>query len=332
MENKEQAREIILRDIWEARKRVMSIVQKSPLIYSPALSEFTGASVHLKLENLNVSGSFKIRGAANKMLRLRPEVLRRGVTTFSTGNFGMSVAYLARKLGIKAVICLSHRVPSAKVEALRQTGAEIDIYGESQDDAERRCYQLQREQGYTAIHPFDDPHVIAGQGTIGLELLEELPKLDTVIGGLSGGGLHSGLGIALKSADPGIQVIGISTMQGATMYESIKQGKPVLGEEQDTLADSLLGGIGMNNRYTFKLVQQYVDEITLVSEDEIAEGMAFMLDQHRMIIEGAAAAGIGAILNRKVPLGKEIVIVITGSSVNPAVVLDLMNKVKTIPG
>lgn len=325
-------RPVELRDIWKARESISPIVKKSPLIYSPGLSEFAGTSVHLKLENLNVSDSFKIRGAANKILSLTPDQQKRGVTTFSTGNFGMSVAYIARQLGIKAIICISKRVPKAKVDALQSSGAQIEIYGESQDDAKQRSYELEKEHGLTVIHPFDDPHIIAGQGTIGLELLEDLPEVDTVIGGLSGGGLHSGLGVALKSTDPGIQVIGVSTARGATMYESIRKGKPVKVEEKDTLADSLLGGIGIENNYTFDMVQQYVDNIILLNEDEIAQGMAFMLDKHRMIIEGAAASGIGAILKNKIRLGSHIVVIISGCSVDTATILGIMDRYgSTIP-
>ncbi|ASK62699.1 hydroxyectoine utilization dehydratase EutB [Virgibacillus phasianinus] len=315
-----------LREIWMARTRISSVTQKTPLLYSAELSEIAGTSVSLKLENLNVSGSFKIRGAANKILSLTSEEREHGVTTFSTGNFGMSVAYIAKKLGIDATICISKRVPKAKVDALHQSGAQIEIYGDSQDEAEQRSYQLEKEQGITVIHPFDDPFIIAGQGTIGLELLEDLPEIDTVIGGLSGGGLHSGLGVALKKTDPAIRVIGMSTAKGATMYESIQAGRPIQVEEHDTLADSLLGGIGLNNRYTFDMVQQYVNEISLIDEDEIAKGMAFMLDKHRMAIEGAAASGIGAILNKKVQLGSSVAVIISGSSVDTSVVLDIANR------
>ncbi|OZU88108.1 hydroxyectoine utilization dehydratase EutB [Virgibacillus indicus] len=316
---------VVLRDIWKAKKRIAPFVPKSPLLYSEKLSEITGSSVYLKLENLNPSGSFKIRGAANKILSLTPEEQQKGVTTFSTGNFGMSVAYISNKLGINATVCISKRVPKAKVEVLERSGAQIEIHGESQDDAEKRCYELEKE-GLTVIHPFDDPHVIAGQGTIGLEILEDLPEADTVIGGLSGGGLHSGLGVALKENDPEIQVVGISTARGAAMYESIRAGKPVIVKEQDTLADSLLGGIGINNQYTFEMVQHYVDKIILLEESAIADGMVFMLDKHRMIIEGAAASGIGAILTNKVQLGSQVVIVISGSSVDTSVLLDLANE------
>ncbi|MBM7600701.1 threonine dehydratase [Virgibacillus halotolerans] len=314
---------IVLCDIYAARKRIASFVSKTPLIYSRALSKIAHTAVHLKLENLHITDSFKLRGAANKMLSLTAEERRLGVTTFSTGNFGMSVAYLANQLKLKAVICISERVPKAKVEALKRTGVSLEISGISQDDAEKRCYELEEEQGLTVIHPFDDPDVIAGQGTIGLELMEDLPETDTVIGGLSGGGLHSGLGIALKSADPNLKLIGVSTPQGAAMYESIKQGGPVTVKEQDTLADSLLGGIGLHNRYTFDMIQRYVNEIVLLNEQEIAQGMLFMLNKHRMIIEGAAASGIGALLNQKVSVGSHVVIIISGCSVDPSVLFKL---------
>lgn len=314
---------VILRDIYAARERIAPFVSKTPLIYSESLSEIVDTAVYLKLENLHITDSFKLRGAANKMLSLTTAQRKQGVTTFSTGNFGMSVAYLATQLNIRAVICVSERVPKVKLDALKRTGVQLEVSGKSQDDAEKHCYGLEQAHGLTVIHPFDDPYVIAGQGTIGLELLEDLPEIDTVIGGLSGGGLHSGLGVALKAADPKLQLIGISTAQGATMYESIRQGKPAMVKEQDTLADSLLGGIGLHNRYTFDMVQQYVDDIILLNEQAIAQGMLFMLEKHRMVIEGAAASGIGAILKQKVSLGSRVVIIISGCSVDPSVLLHL---------
>lgn len=319
-----------LKDIWLAKKRISQFVPKSPLIYSPALSEVAGASVYLKLENMNPSGSFKIRGAANKILSLSEEERNKGITTFSTGNFGMSVAYVAKKLGIDATICISKRVPNGKVEALQNSGATVEVYGESQDDAEARSYELEREDGLTVIHPFDDPYIIAGQGTIGLELFENLPEVNTVIGGLSGGGLHSGLGIALKETNPRIRLVGLSTAKGAAMYESIQAGKPVQIEENDTLADSLLGGIGTENQYTFPLVQQYVDELLLMNEQEFADGMSFMLDKHKMIIEGAAASGIGALLHQKIKPGSQVAVIVTGSSVDTSVIQKIMKQSKNM--
>src|SRR5690625_5087524 len=313
---------IELRDVWQAKQRIKPIIESSPLIYSRSLSERTQSDIYLKLENLNVSASFKVRGAANKILHLSKEERARGVITFSTGNFGLSVAYVAKRLGIKAVICISKRVPREKVDLLRQSGAEIIIKGESQDEAERECYK--REQ-YTVIHPFDDTDVIAGQGTIGLEILEDLPEVDTVIGGLSGGGLHSGLGLVLKKSSTSIKLIGISTEAGPTMYNSIQAGKPVVVAEEDTLADSLLGGIGRNNRYTFSMVNQFVDDIILVNETTIANGMRFMLQEQKMVIEGAAGAGVGAVLAGNLKLGGTNVLLITGGQVDPYIVMKLQN-------
>ena len=312
-----------IRDIWEARKQISSVVKRTPLIYSPALSEITDAHVYLKLENLHETGAFKVRGAANKILSLTPEQQKRGVTTYSTGNHGLSVAYVARRLGIRAVICVSERVPQAKINAIRKSGAQLEIYGQGQDDAGVRCFQLQEEQGLTVIEPFDDPHIIAGQGTIGLELMEDLPKIDAVFAGLSGGGLISGLGLALKSTDPDIKVYGVSMEHGAVMYESLKAGRPIALEEQDTLADSLLGGIGLNNRYTFQMVKQYMDKAFLIPEDAIAEGLAYLLKNHRMVVEGAAVVGIGALLRKKIITpGSHIAIVISGCNVDLAAHLE----------
>lgn len=306
-----------MHDVWAARKRISSLVSKTPLIKSLMLSEETGASVFLKLETVHQTGSFKIRGAVNKVLSLTPEEQRRGIATFSTGNHGLAVAYVAQRLGIPAVVCVSERVPPVKVEALRRLGASVRVYGQSQDDAEAYCYQLEKEQGLTVVKPFDDPWVIAGQGTIGLELLEDLPEIDTAIVPLSGGGLLAGIAMALKSNDPAIRVVGVSTARCAAMYESLRAGRPVVVPEEDRLADALLGGIGQDNRYTFRMVKEYVDEVALVSEEEIAEGMAYLFRRHRLVVEGAAATGVAALVHRKVaPPGSNIAIIISGNNVD----------------
>jgi len=313
------------KDIWKAKKRIFPYVQKTPLIYSPALSEITDATIYLKLENLHSTDSFKIRGAANKLLSLTEEEKGKGVTTFSTGNFGRSVAYMANKLGIASTICISNRVTEAKVSALEKTGAKIEITGESQDEAEQCCRELERKHGLTVVHPFDDPYIIAGNGTIGLEILEELPEVNMVVAGLSGGGLLTGVGIAMKSADRDVMITGVSAKSGAAMYESIQAGKPVMVKEENSLADSLLGGIGLENRYTFELIKKYADDIVLAKEEEIANGIGFMQDEHRMAAEGAAAAGIGAMLHGKITSGSNTVIIISGCSINTDVLLDVTN-------
>lgn len=314
-----------INDIWDARKRISQIINRTPLIQSTILSEKVNRNVYLKLENVHEVGAFKVRGAANKILSLSQEERKRGVATYSTGNHGMAVAYVAKKLGIDAVVCISNRVPKAKVDSLKRLGAQIEIVGDSQDEAGVRCYELENEKGLTVIEPFDDPHVIAGQGTIGLELLEDLPYIKDVIVPLSGGGLLSGIGLALKSNNRDIRVTGVSMERSAVMYESLKAGKPIILEESETLADSLLGGIGLDNQYTFQMVQQYMDNVVLIPEEEIAYSMAFMMDKHRMIMEGAAATGIAAVLGSKIPHQEgDIAVIISGQNVDLSILLTLI--------
>lgn len=319
--------EMSIRHVWEARKRISSLITKTPLIKSDILSEKIGRSVYLKLENVHEIGAFKVRGAANKIVSLSNEEQQRGVATFSTGNHGMAVAYVAKKLGIPAVVCISNRVPKAKVDSLKRLGAQIEIIGDSQDEAGERCFELEREKGLTVIQPFDDPFVIAGQGTIGLEHVKDLPQLTDVIVPLSGGGLLSGIGLALKSIAPQTKITGVSMENSAVMYESLKAGKPIKMEESETLADSLLGGIGLDNQYTFRMVQQYMDDVLLIPEDEIGYSMAFMMDKHRMIMEGAAATGVAAVLGKKIShQNGDIVLIISGKNVDLSILHKLITK------
>lgn len=308
---------ISFREIYLARKRIRKIVRKTPLIYSSDLSAHTGASVYLKLESLQETGSFKVRGAANKLFSLDEQKKKQGVIAFSTGNHGRAVAYVAQKLGVDAVICLSNRVPSYRVEAMKRLGAEIAQYGISQDEAYEHALQLQKERDLTMINPFDDPLIIAGQGTIGIEILEDLPAVDTVIVPVSGGGLIAGIALAIKSASQAIRVVGVSMDCAPAMFHSIQAGKPIEVEEKDSLADALLGGIGLENEYTFSMVRKFVDDLVLVSEEEIAEGMFFAFDTQRLMVEGAAAVGISALLKRKISgLGKNVVVVLSGGNVD----------------
>ena len=306
-----------IRDIYIAKNRISPLARKTPLIYSSQLSEGIGRSVYLKLESLQETGSFKIRGAANKLLSLSEKEKKCGVIAFSTGNHGRAVAYVAKQLGITAVICLSDRVPQYRMDVLKELGAEVVQYGKSQDKAYEYALHLQEERGLVMVNPFDDSFVIAGQGTIGLEILENLQSVDTVVVPVSGGGLIAGIALAIKSTNPKIRVIGVSMDRGPAMYHSIKVGQPIEIEERDSIADALLGGIGLDNRYTFRLVQEYVDELILVSEDEIAEGIFFAFDKHRLIVEGAGAVGISALRFKKAAnLGQNIVVVLSGGNVD----------------
>lgn len=318
---------VSLRDVWQARKRIQSHITETPLHHSIEISQDLKTSIYVKLENMHEIGAFKIRGATNKMLALSQVDKEKGVTTFSTGNHGLAVAYLSKKLGIKAIICISNRVPYNKVERLERFGAKVIKVGASQDDAEIYAYELQRKEGVTVIPPFDDREVIAGQGTIGLELLQQLPMLDMAIIPVSGGGLLAGIGLVLKHYNPNIKIIGVSMEDSPVMYESLQKGQIVTLKEQDTLADSLLGGIGVDNRYTFQMVKQYMDEFILLTEDEIAQGMAYMFQEHQLAIEGAAATGIAAILNEKIQVkNKQIATIITGRNVEASLMMEVCQK------
>lgn len=316
--------DVTARDIYAARLRIAAMARRTPLIVSPSLSDYVGASVHLKLESLQETGSFKIRGAANKLLSLTAEEKKRGVISFSTGNHARAVAYVAKRLDVNALICVSKRVPSYRVDAVKKLGAEVVVYGESQDEAMEQAFRMQERRGLSMINAFDDPFIIAGQGTIGLELLEDLPQVDTVVVPLSGGGLISGIALALKSADSGIRVIGVSMQRASVMYHSLRAGVPIEMEEEDTIADALAGGIGLDNQYTFSMAQQYVDDTVLVSEDEIAEAMAFALDKHHLVVEGAGAVGMAALLYGRVKAaGRNVVLVVSGSNVDLPMLLEI---------
>jgi len=314
-------------EIWQARQRIAGLVNRTPLVYSAGWSERYNASIYLKLEYLHPTNSFKLRGAANKILSLDPEERERGVATFSTGNHGLAVAYVARSLEIPAAVFLSQRVPQNKVQNLRAMGAEPVIYGDSQDEAEEYCFRKSEQEGWTVIKPFDDPQVIAGQGTIGLELLEQLPEIDTAIVPVSGGGLISGIALALKNNRPGMKIIGVSMEGSPVMYHSLRAGKPVELKETDTLADSLLGGIGLNNRYTFAIIRDYVDRLLLVSEAAIARAMADIFKEKRIAVEGAAATGLAALEeHRPVETGSNVALIISGNSVDASSFMRLVSE------
>jgi threonine dehydratase len=318
---------VTLRQIYAARKRTASVVRRTPLISSAVLSNKIGFPVYLKLETLQETGSFKVRGAANKLLALSQAERERGVIAFSTGNHGRAVAYVGKQLGIAATICLSERVPQYRVEVMKQLGAEVVQQGTSQDEAYDAALKLEKDKGLTMVKPFDDPLIIAGQGTIGLEILEDLPEVDSIVVPLSGGGLISGIALAMKTTDPAIRVIGVSMDRGPAMYHSIQAGRPVEVKEEDSLADALLGGIGLDNQYTFPMVRDYVDDIVLVSEEAIADAMFFALDSLHLVVEGAGAVGLAALLNRRSSqLGKNVVLVLSGGNMDVAQLIAIASE------
>jgi threonine dehydratase len=307
-----------LHDAYQAHSRIKPLIWQTPVIASSDLAKKTGArAVHLKLECLQNTGSFKIRGAANKILSLSDKEKEKGVITFSTGNHGKAVAYGAGQVGIKAVVCLSEHVASYRVEMIKALGAEVSLKGHSQDEAEKNYRQLMASRGLVPVVPFDDPMIIAGQGTIALEILSKLPDTDVLMIPLSGGGLLAGISVVAKSINPSIHVVGLSLERSPAMLESLKAGMPVPVEEKDSIADSLLGGIGVNNQYTLPIIEKYVDEHQLISEEEIKDGMFYIFNKHRLIVEGAAAVGIGALINQKINVNaKKVVAVLSGSSID----------------
>jgi threonine dehydratase len=315
---------LTLRDVYVARQRIMSLARRTPILDAPRSSKGSDTKIVYKLENLQTTGSFKIRGAANKILSLSGEQRARGVVTCSSGNHGRAVAYVAGRLGIRATICLPDTVPDNKRQAIQQLGAEVVMAGATYEEASDTAGRLQQDRGLTMIHPFDDPFVIAGQGTIGLELLEDLPEVDTVLVPLSGGGLMGGIAFVLKSADPTIRTIGVSMDRGPALVESLRAGKVVEIVEEPTLADALAGGLGGENNYSFAMIQAYVDETVLVSEEEIAAGMALALEEHHLVVEGGGAVGIAALLSDKVrELGSNVAVVLSGSNVDIPILLEI---------
>ena len=305
-----------LHDVYLARQRIESLVRRTPLEYSPSLSQRLGVAVYLKLESQQITGSFKLRGASNAVAQLSAEEKARGVVAASTGNHGRALAYAASRQGVKATICLSHLVPANKVQAIRDLGAEVCIVGQSQDDAQREAERIANEQGATLLPPFDHPTIIAGQGTLGLEILEQQPDVVQILVPLSGGGLFAGVALAIKSVSANIITHGISMQRGAAMHASLAAGHPVEVEELPTLADSLGGGIGLNNRYTFNMTRDLCDHLHLLSETSIANALRHAYREERLVLEGAAVVGIAALLDGLIEPRGPIVVVVSGRNVD----------------
>jgi len=315
---------LTLRDIIAAQKRISGIVVNTPLTPSPFLSERVGDAFLLKLEMMQPVGAFKLRGAASAISCLDSNV--KGVTCCSTGNHGRGVAYAAKARGIKAVICMSRLVPQVKVDGITALGAQVRTIGDCQDEAQEESLRLVREEGLTEISPFDDVHVIAGQATVGLELMETNPDIATILVPVSGGGLAGGIALAAKQINPAIKVIGISMERGAAMFESVRAGKPVEVTEYASLADSLGGGVGLDNKLSFGLCRDYLDDIILVSEAEIYRAMQTLFYEDRMVCEGASAVGVAALLAGKLKnLKGPVATIITGRNMDMGEYLKVIN-------
>jgi threonine dehydratase len=305
-----------LPEILAARQVLRGQADATPLVPSPYMSAKSGHEFLLKLETCQPIGAFKLRGAMNAVMTLPDGVA--GVTCCSTGNHGRGVAYAAARRGLRAVICMSELVPQAKVDGIRALGAEVRIVGRSQDDALAESLRLVASEGLAEISPFDDPKVIAGQGTIGLEMIEARPDLHTVLVPLSGGGLAAGVSVTVKAVNPGMRVIGITMNRGAAMQASIAAGHPVEVEEVPSLADSLGGGIGLQNRLSFPLCRDNLDDIVLVTEEEIRDAMQVLFYEDRMVAEGASVVGLAAVLSGKVVSRGTTATIVTGRNLDMA--------------
>ncbi|UVK41342.1 hydroxyectoine utilization dehydratase EutB [Mesorhizobium sp. AR10] len=307
---------VTLQHIRAAHERIAGKVERTATVLSRSLSGHLGASVYLKLEHRQTTGSFKLRGASNAVASLSPEQKARGVVAASTGNHGRALAYAAQLHNIQATICMSRLVPENKLDEIRRLGAEIRIIGNSQDDAQQEVERLVTEDGLVMLPPFDHPDIVAGQGTLGLEIIEQVADAALVLVPLSGGGLAAGVAAAVKGISPRTKVVGVSMARGAAMKASLDADRPVLVEELPTLADSLGGGIGLDNRLTFSMCRDLLDDVILLSEDEIAAGIRHAYAQEREIVEGAGAVAIAALLAGKVRANGPTVLVLSGRNID----------------
>jgi len=317
------------KEIYLAQRRIQSIVRRTPLEPSLFFSDACGGEVYLKLENLQLTGSFKIRGALNKMLQLSPEERRRGVVTASAGNHAQGIGYGAKMLGIEATIVVPQNTPKTKIEAIRRYGVDLMIHGENYDEAEKKARQLERELSKVYVSPYNDYDIIAGQGTVGLEMWEQQSNLEVVLVPVGGGGLISGIAIALKSLNPDIEVIGVQSKASPVMYESMKQGRIVEVPIEESIAEGLHGGIEKGS-VTFDLVKELVDNIILVEEADIETAIALFLEHHHQVAEGAGAVGLATLMgSEKRFKDRRIGVMVSGGNIDISLIKEILNSTET---
>ncbi|MBQ7288510.1 MAG: threonine ammonia-lyase [Clostridia bacterium] len=299
--------------VYQAAFALKEVARTTDLIYSKNLSN--DAKLYLKTENLQVTGSFKLRGAYYKISKLSDEQKAAGIIACSAGNHAQGVALAASRMGIKSVVCMPDGAPISKVEATKALGAEVRLVPGTYDDASNEAERLQHETGATFIHPFDDDEVIAGQGTIGLEILEQIHDIDAVVVPIGGGGLISGVAYVIKQLRPDIKVYGVQAEKAAGMLESRIAGEPITLDSVSTFADGI--AVKHPGSNTFKMIEQYVDEIVTVSEDEIATAILTLIEKQKLIAEGAGAVSVAAALSGKLPIkGKKVVCVVSGGNID----------------
>ncbi len=314
---------VTLDKVYHAAHVLKNVVRHTDLIKAPAINP--DADVWLKPENLQVTGSFKVRGSGYMISQLTEEEKAKGVIACSAGNHAQGVALAATKYGIKSVICLPDGAPISKVEATKGYGAEVVMVEGVYDDAYAKALELRDEMGYTFIHPFDAENVIAGQGTIGLEIMDEMPDVDAIIVPIGGGGLISGVALAAKKLNPNVKVYGVQAAGAPSMYNSVRDGKIERLDTVSTIADGI--AVKEPGENTFNYVKEYVDEIVTVTEDEIATAILTLIEQHKMIAEGAGAVSVAAAMFDKVPVkGKKVVCVVSGGNIDVTILSRVIKR------
>jgi threonine dehydratase len=315
---------ITLRDIEEARKSIRGEVNRTPLVRSQFLSNLCSGEVYLKLENLQVTNSFKIRGALNRMMHLTPEEKRRGVVAASSGNHAQAVAIGAEKLNLDATVVVPETTPKIKIEKIRKHMVDLILHGEMYDLAEQYAREIARKEGRTFISAYNDPYVVAGQGTIGLEILEDLPTVDTIIVPVSGGSLLGGIATAAKGIKPDVEILGVQPENTPAMYYSLKAGKIIDVKMKHTIADGLDGNIEQGS-VTFEIARKYVDEVILFNEETIKKAIRLLWEKERQVTEGSGAISIAPIITSAQRFArKKTVAVISGGNIDEAVFQNIL--------
>ena len=310
-------------NVYRASNALKGVARKTDVLYAPKLCP--GVDLYLKTENLQITGSFKVRGAYYKMTRLSAEEKQRGVIACSAGNHAQGVALAAQKNGIKAVICLPDGAPISKVEATKSYGAEVCLVEGVYDDAYQKALQLRDEKGYTFLHPFNDEDVIAGQGTIALEIAEQLPDLDAVLVPIGGGGLISGIAYTIKTLNPNVKVIGVQAKGAPSMKNAIEHGEVEELPSVSTIADGI--AVKKPGNLTYEICSKYVDEIVTVTDDEISAAILALMEQHKLVTEGAGAVSVAAAMFNKVDLkGKKAVCVLSGGNIDVTILSRVIDR------
>jgi threonine dehydratase len=317
---------VTLNDIIIAREKLKGIVHTTPLDYSRTFSSLSSNNeVYLKLENLQKTGSFKVRGSYNKLISLSKEDLQKGVVAASAGNHAQGVAYSSQMLGIPCTIVMPKGAPLSKVLATKQYGAEVQLQGNVFDDALAYALELKERMGATFVHAFDDEAVIAGQGTVGLEILDQFPDVEAILCPVGGGGLIAGLALAVKEKNPSIRVYGVQALACPSMKQSLVEKKPTMVESTPTMADGI--AVKKPGEQTFELVQKYVDDIFCVDEMEIARTMLMVLERNKLLVEGSGASALASLLYHKVNIeGKKVVAVLSGGNVDMSFISRIIER------